>query len=94
MVAAVIVHEDWNDQVLHFRRLSRPKRLVAAREVGKFPLARITSAAVCKQTIGEPLPAGDMAFISNSDPMYLWALRLLLERVSWSWRDREPRKWW
>jgi hypothetical protein len=29
------------------------------------------------------MPAGDMAYISRPDPMYLWALRLLLERVSW-----------
>lgn len=28
-----------------------------------------------------------MAYISQPDPMYLWAIRLLLERVSWFIRD-------
>lgn len=36
-----------------------------------------------KDLIGQPLPTGEMAHVSKPDPMYLWALRLLLERVSW-----------
>jgi hypothetical protein len=69
--------------VLHFQKFSHSQRLKAAQDVAGFPIAAITNVVVNKDLIGEPLPAGDMAFISRPDPMYLWALRLLLERISW-----------
>jgi hypothetical protein len=77
-------------QVLHFRNL-RPaaKRERAAEAVSEFTIARIMSVIIDKDRIGEEGPAGDDSFISNCDPMYLWALRLLLERVSWYAQDRQ-----
>jgi hypothetical protein len=69
--------------VLHFRNLTHAQRLKTAQEIAWFPLATITNVIVHKDLIGQPKPAGNTAFISRPDPMYLWALRLLLERVSW-----------
>lgn len=68
---------------LHFVKLSHSQRLKAVQEIAQFPLATIANVIVHKDLIGQPLPAGDMAYISRPDPMYLWALRLLLERISW-----------
>lgn len=69
--------------VLHFRKFSHSKRLKAVQEIAGFPLATVANVIVHKDLIGQPLPAGDTAYISRPDPMYLWALRLLLERISW-----------
>lgn len=33
-------------------------------------------------------PAGEISRLSHPDPMYLWALRLLVERVSWLVENR------
>ena len=75
-------------QVLHFRNLRpAPKRKRAAEAVEGFKMARIMSVIVDKNRIGEEGPAGDVSFIAQADPMYLWALRLILERVSWYARD-------
>ena len=41
---------------------------------------------ICKREI-QPYPGGATSFLSNPDPLYLWAVRLLLERVSWFIRD-------
>jgi hypothetical protein len=69
--------------VLHFQKFSHSQRLKAAQDVARSPLAAIANVIVHKDLIGQPMPAGNMAYISRPDPMYLWALRLLLERVSW-----------
>lgn len=71
-------------QILHFRNLRpREKRVAAAAGVADFAMAPVMSVIIDKAEIGKVGPAGDMAFIAQPDPMYFWALRLLLERVSW-----------
>lgn len=69
--------------VLHFRKLTHPQKVKAAQDIGGSAIATITSVIIHKGPLGKPLPAGSMAHISRPDPMYLWALRLVLERVSW-----------
>ena len=69
--------------VLHFMKFSHSQRLKAAQDIAGCSLATIANVIVHKDLIGQPLPAGEMAYISRPDPMYLWALRLLLERISW-----------
>lgn len=71
-------------QILHFRNLHPPqKRVVAAAGVTDFVMAPVMSVIIDKSEIGKVGPAGNLAFIAQPDPMYFWALRLLLERVSW-----------
>lgn len=69
--------------VLHFVKFSHSQRLKAVQDIASFPIAAIVNVIVHKGPIDRPLPAGRTAHISHPDPMYLWALRLLLERVSW-----------
>lgn len=71
------------DDVLHFVKFSHSQRLKAVQDIAASPLATIVSVIVHKDLIGQPFPSGNMAHISRPDPMYLWALRLLLERISW-----------
>lgn len=70
-------------QVLHFRKLTHPQKIKAAQDIGNSAVAAITNVIIHKGQLGRPLPAGSMAYISQPDPMYLWALRLLVERISW-----------
>lgn len=44
------------------------------------------SVIICKRKIGT-FPGGGLAYITKPDPLYLWACRLLLERISWYIRD-------
>jgi len=69
--------------VLHFVKFSHSQRLKAVQDIAGFSLATIVNVIVHKDLIGQPLPTGEMAHIAKPDPMYLWALRLLLERISW-----------
>jgi len=69
--------------VLHFQKLTHSHRLKAAQDLAGFSIATVTNVVIHKNLLGQPMPAGNMAFISRPDPMYLWALRLLLERISW-----------
>ena len=69
--------------VLHFVKFSHSQRLKAVQDIAGFPIATIVNVVIHKDLIGQPMPAGEMAYISRPDPMYLWALRLLLERISW-----------
>lgn len=69
--------------VLHFRKLTHSQKIKAAQDIAGSAIATITSVIIQKGPLAKPLPAGNMAYISRPDPMYLWALRLLLERVSW-----------
>ena len=71
------------EHVLHFVKFSHSQRLKAVQEIAGSSITAITNVIVHKDLIGQPLPSGDMAHISRPDPMYLWALRLLLERISW-----------
>lgn len=69
--------------VLHFRKLTHSQKIKVVQDVAGSAIATITSVIIHKGPLAKPLPAGNMAYISRPDPMYLWALRLLLERVSW-----------
>lgn len=69
--------------VLHFVKFSHSQRLKAAQDIASFPIAAIVNVVIHKDLIGQPMPAGETAYIPHPDPMYLWALRLLLERISW-----------
>jgi len=69
--------------VLHFVKFSHSQRLKAAQDIASSSLATIANVVIHKDLIGQPMPTGQMAHISKPDPMYLWAMRLLLERVSW-----------
>jgi hypothetical protein len=69
--------------VLHFVKFSHSQRLKAVQDVASSSLATIVNVVVHKDLIGQPLPTGNLAHVAKPDPMYLWALRLLLERVSW-----------
>jgi hypothetical protein len=70
--------------VLHFRSLSKPQRLQAAEGVAALPIAMVTNVIVVKDELKKRSATGEMerAFIARPDPLYLWALRLLVERVS------------
>jgi hypothetical protein len=41
---------------------------------------------ICKRKL-EPFPGAGLPYLSNPNPLYLWAVRLVLERVSWFVRD-------
>ncbi|MEX1143057.1 MAG: DUF3800 domain-containing protein [Thermoleophilaceae bacterium] len=74
-------------QVLHFQRFSHSQRLKAVQDLTASSIAAIFNVVLCKRGFSEPAP-GDVSYIVNPDPMYLWAVRLLLERVSWFVRDQ------
>ncbi len=72
---------------LHFRRLTHSQKVKACQEVANLSVQGFTSVVLCKKTLKTPFPDGGLAYISQPDPMYLWAIRLLLERISWFIRD-------
>lgn len=74
-------------ETLHFRKLGHPQKVKSCQEVASLPLQCLTSVVLCKRTLNTPFPDGDLAYITQPDPMYLWAIRLLLERISWFIRD-------
>jgi len=75
-------------QVLHFRNLTHPQKVKATQDIAASSIATITNAIICKRHLaGAAALPGSTAYITHPDPMYLWALRLLLERVSWWIRD-------
>lgn len=74
--------------VLHFQKFSHAQRLKACQDLCGSRLSCVTSVILCKRGFTSPQPDGTLAFITNPDPMYLWAVRLLLERVSWYVRDQ------
>lgn len=73
--------------VLHFQKFSHSHRLKAVQDLATFSIAAITNVVICKRLLGRQTSTGGWPYISNPDPMYLWAVRLLLERVSWYVRD-------
>lgn len=79
------------DHVLHFSQLKRPKRMLAAEGLAGLRIATVTSVIICKQSLIRTPATGGRAYIASADPMYLWALRLLLERVSWfaTWKQQQ-----
>lgn len=67
------------EEPLHFLKFTHPQRLRAAQAVAESPIRAVTSVILCK----EPLRDSQQTKLTSADPMYLYALRLLLERVSW-----------
>jgi hypothetical protein len=72
--------------VVHFRKLPHSKKVKICRDISGFSLACISSVLICKKE-PQPFPGAGIPYISNPDPLYLWAARLLLERISWFIRD-------
>lgn len=70
------------EQVLHFQRFTHSQRLKAAQDLTASCVDSIFNVILCKRGFSQP-PPGDIRHITNPDVMYLWAIRLLLERVSW-----------
>lgn len=73
--------------VLHFVKFNHSERLKAVQDVANFSFATIANVVVRKDRIHRPHRRTDSAHISRPDPMYLWALRLLLKRISWYIQD-------
>lgn len=71
------------EHVLHFVKFEHSQRLKAAQDIAAFPISATVNVIIHKDLIGRPMPADDLAHIFRPDPMYLWSLRLLLERISW-----------
>lgn len=76
-----------SDDVLHFRNLTHSQKVKACQEIASLSVQGFASVVICKNTLNTPFPDGGLAYIAQPDPMYLWAIRLLLERVSWFVRD-------
>jgi hypothetical protein len=75
-------------QVLHFRNLTHSQKVKATQDIATSSIAAITNVIICKRHLGGAAgPTGNTVYITHADPMYLWALRLLLERISWWIRD-------
>lgn len=76
-------------QTLHFQNFTHSQRLKAAQDVAKFAIGAISNVIISKAALGQgqPAGAGNLAYVTNPDPMYLWGVRLLLERISWYIRD-------
>jgi hypothetical protein len=66
-------------QPLHFLKFTHPQRLRAAQALAGSPIRAVTSVILCK----EPLRDSQKTTLTGADPMYLYALRLLIERISW-----------
>jgi hypothetical protein len=72
------------DGVLHFTRLSHARRVKAVQDIARSEISRITNTIVCKRSLTErELASGSPVYIAGRDPMYLWAMRLTLERICW-----------
>lgn len=74
-------------QALHFRQFTHPQKVKAAQDTAAAALAVITNVIICKRHLHGVGTTGNLAMVTRPDTMYLWALRLLLERVSWYIRD-------
>jgi hypothetical protein len=70
--------------VLHFRNLSHSQKIKACQDLAASSIECIANVVFCKRTLtATSLPGQRAAIIHQADPMYLYAVRLLLERVSW-----------
>ena len=73
---------------LHFRNMNHMTKVKVTSDIGLSPnVAAVTSVIMCKRHINDAAYPGGAAFISGPDPMYLFGLRMLWERVSWCVRD-------
>jgi hypothetical protein len=69
---------------LHFRKLTHAQKIKACQDVADSSVATITNVVFCKTKLAGQIPGtGGVAYIKQADPMYLYAVRLLLERISW-----------
>jgi hypothetical protein len=67
---------------IHFRNLSHSQKIKAAADAAMLPIDAISMAIMCKRHFLDP------PYIGQTDPMYLFAVRLVLERTSWYLRDQ------
>jgi hypothetical protein len=65
--------------VVHFRNLTHAQKVKACQDVAVSSIATITNVIFCKTKIAGPIPGGGVAYIKQADPMYLYAVRLLLD---------------
>ena len=70
------------EHTLHFVKFSHSERLKAAQDIARSSLAAIASVVVHKELIARLGAADETSCIARPDAMYLWALGLLLERIS------------
>lgn len=75
-------------QPLHFLKFTHPQRLRAAQALTASPIRAVSSVILCK----EPLRDSQKTQLTSADPMYLYALRMLIERVSWCVRRSKGTK--
>jgi hypothetical protein len=68
---------------LHFRKLTHSQKIKVCQDISGFAFDTIVAATMVKPRFAEPLPSGNTSYIKQADPMYLWSVRLILERVSW-----------
>jgi Protein of unknown function (DUF3800) len=68
---------------LHFRKLTHSQKIKACQDIAGFAIDTITTLTMVKPRFNEPLPEGGATLLRHANPMYLWAIRLVLERVSW-----------
>jgi hypothetical protein len=69
---------------VHFRKLTHAQKIKACQDVAGSSIATITNVVFCKANLAGQIPGtGGIAYIKQADPMYLYAVRLLLERISW-----------
>ncbi len=70
------------EHTLHFVNFSHSQRLKASQDVADSSVDAIANVVIDKKLLDKDVPVDDAGHISRPDPMYLWALRLLLERIS------------
>lgn len=68
---------------LHFRKLTHSQKVKACQDVAGFSIDMIANVVMAKARFAGAKPAGGTALIKHADPMYLYAVRLLPERLSW-----------
>jgi Protein of unknown function (DUF3800) len=69
---------------VHFRKLTHAQKIKACQDLGGSSVATITNVVFSKSRLAGQIPTtGGVAYIKQADPMYLYAVRLLLERISW-----------
>jgi len=69
---------------VHFRKLTHAQKIKACQDVAGSSVATITNVVFCKSKLAGQIPrTGGVAYIKQADPMYLYTVRLLLERISW-----------
>ncbi len=75
-------------QVLHFQKFSHAQRLKAIQGLAASSVDTIANVIMCKGGFTQPdAKTGELSYITNPDPMYLYPVRLLMERVSWYIRE-------